>query len=216
MGSMASAVLTYGDQRLGLSYRSTAAENPASGYQGGGEAFGTTSSLTGIPTPRFGKMSFKGWVVITGVEFALLGMCGALPRSFTGRSENMADEVLDNLAVACTEPPVWITTIGPSITSGTPTAARSTTTPCGARQASFLESFLFSTALSFQWEKHIIEAVAEPPSTQDLLFTSTTGALLGEAIHITTNHIKRNGTNIFEKAFILVFNPTSVLFTGFN
>lgn len=215
-GSMASAVPTYGDPRLGLSYRSTAAETPASGYQGGGGAFGTTSNLpTGIPTPSFGNMFFKGWVVITGVEFALLGICAALPRSFTGWSDNMVDEALDNLAVAYTEPPVWDDDDWAINYIGHPYGGAVYYNTVRCQGASFLQSFLFSTALSFQWE-YIIEAVAEPPSTQDLLFTSTTGALLGEAIHITTNHMKRNGTNIFEKAFILVFNPTSVLFTGFN
>jgi hypothetical protein len=160
-------------------------------------------------------MFFKGWFVITGVEVTLLGVCAALPRSFTGWSDHMVDDALTNLNTAFTKPPVWDDDAWAINYVGHPYGGAVYFNTVRSQGASFLQSFLFSTALSVQWE-YIVEAVAEPPSTQDLLFTSTTGALLGEAIHAATQHMKQNGTNLFEKAFILVFNPTSVVMTGFN
>jgi len=62
-----------------------------------------------------------------------------------------------------------------------------------ARRAHFspLQSFLFSSAASVAWE-YLIEAWAEHPSTQDLLFTSTLGSALGELRFQARRSLKKN------------------------
>ena len=64
--------------------------------------------------------------------------------------------------------------------------------------------------MSTQWE-YLFEAVAERPSTQDLIITPFAGALLGEMVHQLTQAMRRNGTNLFEDIAILILNPTSLL-----
>lgn len=60
-----------------------------------------------------------------------------------------------------------------------------------AREGNFgkFGSFLFSTAMSFTWE-FIFESWTERPSTQDLLFTSTTGCILGEIRYFVKGKMK--------------------------
>ena len=210
----------YGQQSLGmnvgLGYRNVAAQRNSPAYSGTSTSYTSTApSLSAPPPNAFGNTFFRGWAVITSVDFALLGVCAALPRSFTGWSDHMVADAMDNLKIAYTRAPVWDDDSWAINYIGHPYGGAVYYNTVRCQGASPFESFLFSTALSFQWE-YIVEAVAEPPSTQDLLFTSTTGAILGESIHLATVHMKKNGTNIFEKMFILILNPTSVLFTGFK
>ena len=76
-------------------------------------------------------------------------------------------------------------------------------------------SFIFSTAASFGWE-YIYEAWMEHPSTQDLLFTSTTGALLGELAHRYTKRASRDGFNFGEKVAVTLLNPAFTVQHGFR
>jgi hypothetical protein len=62
----------------------------------------------------------------------------------------------------------------------------------------------------------VLEAVAEQPSIQDMLFTSTLGSALGEVTHRLTIRMGRNGFSIAEKIFASILNPAYVLNNGFN
>jgi hypothetical protein len=84
-----------------------------------------------------------------------------------------------------------------------------------SQHASIFHSFLFATAQSFIWE-YIIEATSENPSTQDLIITPIVGSILGESIHKLTMSMRRNGFNLFEKIFVLIFNPPFVFNNGFG
>ncbi|HJR43736.1 MAG TPA: DUF3943 domain-containing protein [Gemmatimonadaceae bacterium] len=76
-------------------------------------------------------------------------------------------------------------------------------------------SFVFSTVASFGWE-YVYEAWMEHPSTQDLLFTSTTGALLGELAHRYTRRASRDGFNFGEKIAVTLLNPAYTVQHGFR
>jgi hypothetical protein len=76
-------------------------------------------------------------------------------------------------------------------------------------------SFLYSTSQSLLWE-FVIEAVAEQPSNQDLIVTSTLGSVIGEVSHRITTHLGRNGFSVFGKILTTLINPAYVLNNGFK
>jgi hypothetical protein len=76
-------------------------------------------------------------------------------------------------------------------------------------------SVIYATGQSLFWE-FVIEAVAEQPSIQDLLFTSTIGSLMGEFAHKATLRLNRNGFSTFEKILITLINPSYVLNNGYK
>ncbi len=163
----------------------------------------------------FGKMFLRGWVAITGVEMLLLGVTVALPREWTGWSSTFVQDGLDHLGRAYTNPPVWDDDHWFHNYLGHPYGGSVYYNTVRCQGASPVQSFVFSAALSVQWE-YVFEAVAEQPSIQDLLITPVAGSLLGEVVNQATLAMKQNGTNILEKAFILIMNPMSILFVGFN
>ena len=166
-------------------------------------------------TPSYGRMFFKGWALITSVELVLLAVTAMLPKSWTGWSSTFVADGMGNLKEAYTMPPVWDTDHWFHNYVGHPYGGSVYYNTVRCQGANPGQSFLFSTALSVQWE-YIFEAVAERPSIQDLFITPITGSLLGEAVHHLTLSLKRHGTNFFEKVIILFLNPGSVIFNGFG
>lgn len=84
-----------------------------------------------------------------------------------------------------------------------------------SQYASSRASFLYSTGQSLLWE-FVIEAVAEQPSIQDLLFTSTVGSVIGELSHRATIRMGRNGFSTFEKILTIFINPVYAINNGFK
>jgi hypothetical protein len=163
----------------------------------------------------YAKQFFKGWALITSVEVALLAVTMAAPQEWTGWTDDFVEDGLNNLRRAWSSPPVpdgdhWFHNY-----VGHPYGGAVYYNTVRSQGAGWFGSFFFSAFLSAQWE-YAFEAVAEQPSIQDLIITPTTGAMLGEAIHQVTLRMKRNGTNTFEKVFILLANPTHVIMAGWN
>ena len=78
-----------------------------------------------------------------------------------------------------------------------------------------LASFIFSSGCSLTWE-YFIESVAERPSINDMLFTSTIGSVMGEGIHQVTKLMKKNGFTTLEKVALTVINPLYVIQNGYH
>jgi len=165
--------------------------------------------------PTGGKIFLRGWVAITGVEFALLAVTASMPKDWTGWSDRFIQDGLSNLGEAYTKPPVWDDDHWYHNYVGHPYGGSLYYNTVRSQGAGPGESFLFSVLLSTQWE-YFFEAVAERPSIQDLFITPITGSILGELIHDMTVSMKRNGTSFPERAVILVLNPMSVIFGGFQ
>jgi hypothetical protein len=161
------------------------------------------------------RMFFKGWVLITGVEVALLAVTASLPKSWTGWSSTFVQDGLGNLRNAYTGPPVWDTDHWFHNYIGHPYGGSVYYNTVRCQGAKKGQSFLFSMALSLQWE-YFFEAFAEQPSIQDLFITPVFGSLLGEFVHRVTVSLKKNGTSFGEKVIITILNPTSVVFNGYH
>lgn len=171
--------------------------------------------LDSDPARTNGQIFFRGWITITAVEFGLLAVTASMPKDWTGWSNRFIQDGLSNLGDAYTKPPVWDDDFWFHNYVGHPYGGSVYYNTIRSQGASRGASFLFVTLLSTQWE-YFFEALAERPSIQDLLITPITGSILGEVIHNMTLSMKRNGTSFPEKAVILVLNPMSVVFGGFE
>jgi hypothetical protein len=176
---------------------------------------GQTSSFETEPAPTGGQVFLRGWVAITGVEFALLAVTASMPKDWTGWSDTFIQDGLANLGDAYTKPPVWDDDHWFHNYVGHPYGGSLYYNTVRSQGAGPGQSFLFSALLSTQWE-YFFEAVAERPSIQDLFITPITGSILGEVIHSMTVSMKSNGTSLPERLAILVLNPMSVIFGGFK
>jgi len=174
---------------------------------------GQPSSFDAKPAPTNSHIFLRGWITITGVEFALLAVTASMPRDWTGWSDRFIQDGLANLGDAYTKPPVWDDDHWFHNYIGHPYGGSLYYNTVRSQGAGPGQSFLFSVLLSTQWE-YFFEAVAERPSIQDLLITPITGSILGEVIHNMTVSMQSNGTSLPEKAVILVLNPMSVVFGG--
>ena len=152
---------------------------------------------------------------IGGVEVFGMIVLICLPKEITNWSHDWAKDAMRNLKRAFTTTPVWDKDDWPLNYIGHPIAGSYYYNALRSQNASRFHSFLFSTAQSFIWE-YIIEGVAEPPSAQDLVITPVVGSLLGEATHMITMSMRRNGFNLFEKIFTIIFNPMFVINNGFG
>ena len=161
------------------------------------------------------KMFFKGWVLLTGVEVALLAVTATLPKEWTGWSSTFVQDGLGNFRDAYTGPPVWDTDHWFHNYIGHPYGGSVYYNTVRCQGAKKGQSFLFSMALSVQWE-YLFEAFAEQPSIQDLFITPIFGSLLGEFVHRLTISLKKHGTSFGEKVIITILNPTSVVFNGYK
>lgn len=161
------------------------------------------------------RIFLRGWVLLTTVEVVLLGVTALMPKEWTGWSSTFVKDGMGNLQDAYTSPPVWDTDHWFHNYIGHPYGGNvyyNTVRSQGAKKG---QSFLFSMALSLQWE-YVFEAIAEQPSIQDLLITPVIGSLLGEFVHHLTATFKKNGTSLPEKIIMTILNPTGVWYNGYN
>jgi len=124
-------------------------------------------------------------------------------------------EAKSNLKRAWTTPPVWDKDPWSTNFVGHPYIGAFYYNMMRSQGASTHASILYSTGQSLLWE-FVIEAMAEQPSIQDLLFTSTIGSLMGETAHWATLRLNRNGFSTFEKILVTFINPSYVLNNGYK
>jgi hypothetical protein len=159
---------------------------------------------------RPGRRFWRSQRLIGGTEILGMGLLMALPKSITKWDDDYLKKAKHNIRETWTKPPVWDKdgfamnyVAHPLVGSYYYNAMRSQ----GSKR---FPAFLFSTAQSVLWE-YCIEGVAERPSTQDLLITSTAGALIGEAVHRSTLRMSRDGFTTLEKIIVTIINPLFVL-----
>jgi hypothetical protein len=138
----------------------------------------------------------------------------AFPDSFNYSCSSWS-EAKSNLHRAWTSSPVWDKDPWTTNFIAHPYAGSVYYNMLRSQGASLRASFLYSTGQSLLWE-FVIEAVAEQPSIQDLIFTSNLGSILGEFSHRATLRMRRNGFSTFEKILVSIINPGYVLNRGFN
>lgn len=134
-----------------------------------------------------GRRSLLEPVIYTaGFQAVGMGILLSMDPEKTGFEPARARNVIRGL----TRPPVWdqdgwFTNYVAHPLWGSETYLR-------AREAHFspIQAFLFSTAASVGWE-YLVEAWAEHPSTQDLLFTSTFGSVFGEVRYQALRSLQR-------------------------
>ena len=152
---------------------------------------------------------------IGGVELLGMGVLIMLPKEITRWPPNWAEDAWLTIKESFSSSPVWDKDAWHLNYIGHPVAGSYYYNALRSQDASVFHSFLFATAQSFIWE-YIIEGMAEPPSTQDLIVTPLAGLILGESTHQLTMTMRRNGFNFFEKIFVLIFNPMFVINNGFG
>lgn len=181
----------------------------------GSLAFGYTLETNGILSPTYRSQFWRGWALITSVEVSLLALTLMAPQDWTGWEDDFIRDGLDNLREAWTSPPLMDDDIWFHNYLGHPYGGNVYYNTVRSQGATSAQSFFFSAFMSAQWE-YVFEAVAERPSIQDLIITPVAGSILGELVHRATLAMKKNGTSLPEKAFILLFNPTHVVMKGFD
>jgi len=152
---------------------------------------------------------------IGGIELVGMTVLILLPKEVTKWSDDWAKDAMRNLKRSFSSTPVWDHDDWQLNYIGHPIAGSYYYNALRSQNASRFHSFLFSTAQSFIWE-YIIEGVAEPPSVQDLFITPVVGSMLGEATHLLTMSMRKNGFNFFEKVFVILFNPMFAINNGFG
>jgi F0F1-type ATP synthase membrane subunit c/vacuolar-type H+-ATPase subunit K len=156
----------------------------------------------------------RGFLIAEVPQLAGLGILLLLPSSISQWPEDPLKDGLKNLKRAYTQPPVWDKDRW-WVNAGHPLAGAVYYNLVRSQDATPFQSFLFSTFQSVAWE-YGMEAVAEQPSIQDLLSTSTIGALIGEAQHQATLRMAKNGFSRFEKVLVVILNPSYVVNNGFK
>ena len=158
---------------------------------------------------------WRSELLIGGTEILGMAILMALPKRITKWEPGFVKKASSNLKEAWTLPPVWDKDDFAMNYIGHPIAGSYYYNASRSQGSSKFTSFLFSTAQSIIWE-YCIEGVAERPSIQDLLITSTAGSLLGEAIHKSTLRMGANGFSSIEKAVVLIINPLFILNNKFS
>ncbi len=162
----------------------------------------------------YGKMFKKGGFLIVGFEFGIMATMMVLPKSFTGWHGDYIQDGANNFLDAYQSPPTWDEDHWYHNYLGHPYVGSIYYNTVRCQGATPVESFVFSTAMSFWWE-YAVESIAEHPSTQDLLVTPITGSLLGEAVHQLTISWLVEGASLAKKIIIFILNPTHVVLVGF-
>lgn len=163
----------------------------------------------------FMKKAGRGALLIGGVE--LIGMVGLIlmPREITKWEEDWIKAAGRNYKRAFTTAPVMDKDDWPINYIGHPVAGAYYYNAVRSQNATWWQSFLFSTAQSFIWE-YVIEGCAEQPSIQDLIVTPIGGMALGEPAHLATMAMRRNGFTFFEKVVTFIINPMFVINNGYR
>ncbi|NNG16528.1 MAG: DUF3943 domain-containing protein [Gemmatimonadales bacterium] len=173
-----------------------------------------TVEASSLVRSAYGKQFLKGWTFITSVELSILAVTMAMPKDWTGWHDDFIQDGLNNLQRAWTSPPIMDDDHWFHNYVGHPYGGNVYYNTVRSQGATPVQSFFFSAFMSGMWE-YVFEAMAEQPSIQDLIITPTTGAVLGELVHRLTLTLKKDGTNLGEKALILVMNPTHAVMAGF-
>ncbi len=169
----------------------------------------------GRMVPSYGHMVFKGSAVIVGFELAMMGVMMMLPRESMKWEPDFVQDATRNMGRHLTTAPVWDEDDWKLNYLGHPYAGSIYYNTVRAQGASVWQSFLFAFGASTFWE-YVVEATAEPASTQDLIVTPVAGAVLGELVHHLTLSMKKNGTSPLEGVIITLLNPTHVAMRGYR
>jgi hypothetical protein len=162
-----------------------------------------------------GRKLLRAELLIGGTELVGMGILIALPKSVTQWESDWMKDAASNIHRAWTQAPVWDKDNWAINYIGHPWAGSLYYNALRSQGASRVESFIFSTFQSTLWE-YTIEAVAEQPSIQDLIFTPTLGALWGEAAHQATLRMQKRGWKPLEKIIVTLINPSYVINNGFK
>lgn len=161
-----------------------------------------------------GTKLLRAAVIVHPAQVLNLLMMIQFPDHFN-YSINSWAEAKSNLKRAWTSPPVWDKDPWTTNIIGHPYIGSFYYNMLRSQGASSRTSFLYATGQSLLWE-FVIEAVAEQPSIQDLLFTSTIGSAAGELAHRATLRLNRNGFSTFEKILVTIINPSYVINNGYR
>lgn len=142
-----------------------------------------------------------------------MGILILLPKRITHWDDDWIKDAMVNLKTSWTSPPIWDKDDWGLNYVGHPVAGSYYYNAMRSQNATIVQSFAFSTLQSNFWE-YVVEGIAERPSIQDLVITPIGGIILGEATHLLTLRMRRNGFNFAEKAFVLVFNPLYAINNG--
>ena len=161
------------------------------------------------------KKAGRGEILIGGAELLGMGILMLMPQEVTKWQDDWLADAGRNITRAFTTAPVMDEDDWQFNYIGHPFAGALYYNTIRSQNATWFQSFLFSTAQSFIWE-YVVEGIAEQPSIQDLIVTPVGGTILGEAFHQLTMGMRKNGFNTFEKVVTLVLNPMFVINNGYG
>jgi hypothetical protein len=161
------------------------------------------------------KKMGRAQIFIGGTELLCMGILMAMPKEVTKWEPGFLESAKKNLKLAFTTMPENDEDDWGFNYVGHPIAGSLYYNAIRSQDATIFQSFLFSFSQSAIWE-YVIEGMAEQPSVQDLIITPIFGTLLGEASHMATIGMRRNGFNWLEKITVIVINPFYVVNNGFR
>lgn len=157
----------------------------------------------------------RAQIFIGGTELICMGILLAMPEEVTKWQPGFLNEAKKNLKRSFTTLPVNDNDGWGFNFVGHPIAGSLYYNSIRSQNATIFQSFVFSFAQSAFWE-YVIEGMAEQPSLQDLIITPIFGTLLGEASHMATISMRRNGFNWLEKITVIIINPFYAVNNGFR
>jgi hypothetical protein len=157
----------------------------------------------------------RAQLFIGGTELICMGILMAMPEEVTKWQPGFMNEAKKNLKRSFTTLPVNDNDGWGFNFVGHPIAGSLYYNSIRSQNATIFQSFVFSFAQSAFWE-YVIEGMAEKPSLQDLIVTPIFGTLLGEASHMATISMRRNGFNWLEKITVIIINPFYAVNNGFR
>ncbi|HSC52125.1 MAG TPA: DUF3943 domain-containing protein [Phnomibacter sp.] len=161
------------------------------------------------------KKVWRGEMLIGGAELVGMGILMMLPKDVTKWPDDWVADAGRNINRAYSNPPVIDEDDWQMNYVGHPLAGSLYYNTIRSQNATWFQSFLFSTAQSVIWE-YLVEGIAEQPSVQDLIITPISGSILGEACHQLTMSMRRNGFSFGEKVVTILLNPMFVVNNGFG
>ncbi len=157
----------------------------------------------------------RAQIFIGGTELICMGILLAMPEEVTKWQPGFLNEAKKNLKRGFTTLPVNDEDGWGFNYIGHPIAGSLYYNSIRSQNATIFQSFVFSFAQSAFWE-YVIEGMAEQPSLQDLIITPIFGTILGEASHMATVSMRRNGFNWLEKITVIIINPFYAVNNGFR
>mgnify|MGYP002868769618 CR=1 FL=1 len=154
---------------------------------------------------KFGKASANA----LGFNITMGTLLFLTPESFTNWEKEKKlriESILNQYGESYSKPPVIDEDEWPTNYVGHPYQGSFYYNSLRSQDVSFWYSSLFCLGNTLIWE-YVWEAGFEQPSIQDLIVTPLAGVLLGEAIHIATNAMSKNGFRWYEIALVTGLNP---------